>query len=583
MPPNAQQQQNGQQQQHAQQQFAQQQQQGAAGGQFMPPNAQQQQQQQYQQYQYLLWQQQQQNQLQLQTGFMQTAQVLKELQDGNQRTQENRDSDLRTIAESIHARKLVIKDHVPMLKTDPGKPLSAADFASWLRKMEAYEKRFLEYNNTSTKYEELYSQLITRVDGSANLLIFNKNPDETSYEKSIQLLKETFYSKKDLQQQAIDRLRYLKRTVDTDESLLDMHSTLSDIFRTIEELNLRPKDLNYLFIMGFILPKCPEKLQQRYLKWVDEQKKIPGNEIYPLGWDADPTELLPVTRDHRSAVRDQNSLRGNRPQQGGGPSGAGGSSSQQQQQGRNNQGRNNSNNGQTRSNATTTTSKENCGFCKASGKTNSHKAVHSCESIEKIFKKNGGIHGKGSEAVHKICVQEGHKCKLCFARGHKVKNCDKAESLPKCTQKIKYGKRKGEACGKNHNKFLHYETAPSEPNSGSASGGATRQQQTKSAGAKRSPNKQGGGYRRSNATSTGGAGAAGGAGGQNNQPQGNPNAPPQNLQGAMVPYNYVAVQQPAPVPMWYSQGPMPPQRHNSRQMPDSTTGAIPRSQQNQQQ
>merc|ERR1711884_542306 len=120
-----QQQQNAQQQQHAQQQFAQQQQlaqqqfaqqqqQGAAGGQFMPPNAQQQQQQQYQQYQYLLWQQQQQNQLQLQTGFMQTAQVLKEIHDGNQRTQENRDSDLRTIAESIHARKLVIKDHVPM-------------------------------------------------------------------------------------------------------------------------------------------------------------------------------------------------------------------------------------------------------------------------------------------------------------------------------------------------------------------------------------------------------------------------------------------------------------------------------------
>ena len=129
---------------------------------------------------------------------MQTAQVLKEIQDGNQRTQENRNSDLRTIAESIHAKKLVIKDHVPMLKTDPSKPLSAADFASWLRKMDAYERKFLDCNNTSTKYEELYSQLITRVDGSANLLIFNKNPDETSYEKSIQLLKETFYSKKDL-------------------------------------------------------------------------------------------------------------------------------------------------------------------------------------------------------------------------------------------------------------------------------------------------------------------------------------------------------------------------------------------------
>ena len=536
-----------------------------------------------------MWQQQQQNQLQLQTGFLQTAQVLKEIHEGNQRTQEKEDSAIKVIAESIHARKLVIKDHVPVLRIDPNKPLTAADFAAWLRKMQAYEKKFFDYNtNSTTKCEELYSQLLTRVDGSAYLLIYNKNPDETTYEKSIQLLKETFYSKRDLQQQTIDRLRYFKKIIDTDESLLDGHSTLSDIFRTMEELNLREKDLNYLFIMGFILPKLSEKFQQRYFKWVDEQKKIPGNEIYPLGWDAEPSEILPLMRDHRGAIRDQSSLRGNRHQQGGGPATGASGSSSQQQQGRNNQGRNNGNNGQTRSNATTTTSKETCGFCKASGKTNSHKAVHSCESIEKIFKKNGGIHGKGSEAVHKICVQEGHKCKLCFARGHKVKNCDKAESLPKCTQKMKYGKRKGETCGKNHNKFLHYETAPSEPNSGSASGGATKQQQTKSAGAKagakRSPNKQGGGYRRSNATSTGGAGAAGGAGGQNNQPQSNPNAPPQNLQGAMVPYhNFVAVPQPAPVPMWYSQSPMPPQRYNGRQMPDSTTGAIPKSQQNQQQ
>merc|ERR1712016_277862 len=105
---------------------------------------------------------------------------------------------------------------------------------------------------------------------------------------------------------------------------------------------------------------------------------------------------------------------------------------------------------------------------------------------------------------------------------------------------MKNGKRKGETCGSNHSNFLHYETAPAEPKSGTASGGATKQQQTKSAGAKKSPNKQGGGYRRSNATSTGGAGAAGGAGGQNNQPRSNPNAPPQNLQGAMVPYqNFV--------------------------------------------
>ena len=54
---------------------------------------------------------------------------------------------------------------------------------------------------------------------------------------------------------------------------------------------------------------------------------------------------------------------------------------------------------------------------------------------------------------------------------------------------------------------------------------------------------------------------------------------PQNLQGAMVPYqNFVAVPQPTPVPMWYSQGPMPQQR----QMPDSTTGAVPGGHHNQQ-
>ena len=548
-------------------------QQGAVGGQFIPPNAQQQQFQYPQQLQ-LLWQQQQQQQLQLQ---LQTAQVLKEINDGNQRTQEDRNSDIKTIAESIHFKKLVIKDHVPMLKTDPSKPLLAADFAAWLRKMESYEKKFLDNYNSSTKYEELYSQMITRVDGSANLLIYNKNPDESSYEKAIQLLKQTFYSKKDLQQQTIDRLKEFKKVVDTDESLLEGHSILSDILRTIEELELRPKDLNYLFIMGFILPKVSVKLQQRYFKWIEEEKKKPENEIYPLGWDADPGEFLPLMRDHRGAIRDQTALRGNRPQQGGGP--AAGSSSQQQQ-GRNNQGRNNGNSGQPRSNATGTTSKESCGFCKALGKTASHKAVHNCDSIEKIFKKNGGVNGGGAEAVHRICLQEGHSCRLCFAKGHKAKNCDKAEALPKCNQKIKHGKRKGETCGANHNKHLHYETAPAEPKAGAA-GGASKQQQTKSgAGAKKSPNKQGGGYRRSNATSTGGAGAAGGSGGQNNQPRNNPRAPPQNLQGAMVPYqNFMAVPQPTPVPLWYSQGPMPPQRNNNRQVPDSTTGAGSRNQQ----
>ena len=78
---------------------------------------------------------------------------------------------------------------------------------------------------------------------------------------------------------------------------------------------------------------------------------------------------------------------------------------------------------------------------------------------------------------------------------------------------------------------------------------------------------------------TGGSGDAGGPGGQNAPPQNNQNAPPQNLQGAMVPYqNFVAVPQPTPVPMWYSQGPMPQQR----QMPDSTTGAVPGGHHNQQ-
>ena len=38
-----------------------------------------------------------------------------------------------------------------MLKIDPGKPLSAADFAHWLRKMDAYEKKFLDYNTTSKR------------------------------------------------------------------------------------------------------------------------------------------------------------------------------------------------------------------------------------------------------------------------------------------------------------------------------------------------------------------------------------------------------------------------------------------------
>ena len=272
-----------------------QQQQGAnaANGQFMqaPINAQQQHLQYPPQLQ-ALWQQQQQNQLQL---HLQTAQVLKEIADGNRQTQQNSNSDLRTIAESIHARKLNIKDHVPMLRIDPGKPLSAADFAHWLRKMDAYEKKFLDYNTTSsTKYEQLFSELLTRVDGSANLLIFNQNPDESTYKDSIQLLKDTFYSKRDLQQQTIDRLRYFKKIIDSDESLLDGHSTLSDIFRTMDELNLREKDLNYLFIMGFILPKLSEKMQQRYFQWVDVQKKIPGNEKYPLGWDADPKEILPL-------------------------------------------------------------------------------------------------------------------------------------------------------------------------------------------------------------------------------------------------------------------------------------------------
>ena len=561
-----------------------QQQQGvnAANGQFMqaPINAQQQHLQYPPQLQ-ALWQQQQQNQLQL---HLQTAQVLKEIADGNRQTQQNSNSDLKTIAESIHARKLNIKDHVPMLKIDPGKPLSAADFAHWLRKMDAYEKKFLDYNTTnSTKYEQLYSELITRVDGSANLLIFNQNPDESTYKDSIQLLKDTFYSKRDLQQQTIDRLRYFKKIIDSDESLLDGHSTLSDIFRTMDELNLREKDLNYLFIMGFILPKLSEKMQQRYFQWVEVQKKIPGNEKYPLGWDADPKELLPLMRDHRGAIRDQTALRPNRPQQGGGPAGQ---QQQQQQQGRNNQGRNNGNNGQNRSNATqSANNNENCGFCKALGKTASHKKVRNCDSIEKLFKKNGGINGSGSEAIHKICVQEGYSCRLCLAKGHKAKNCDKADSIPKCTQVMKTGKRKGEACGSNHNKFLHWETAQSQPKSGGA--GATGQQQTKSgSGSKNSKNTQGGGYRRSNATKTGGSGAAGGQGGQGGQggknapPQNNQNAPPQNLQGAMVPYqNFVAVPQPQPVPMWYSQGPMPQQR----QMPDSTTGAIPRNHHNQQQ
>ena len=561
-----------------------QQQQGvnAANGQFMqaPINAQQQHLQYPPQLQ-ALWQQQQQNQLQL---HLQTAQVLKEIADGNRQTQQNSNSDLKTIAESIHARKLNIKDHVPMLKIDPGKPLSAADFAHWLRKMDAYEKKFLDYNTTnSTKYEQLYSELITRVDGSANLLIFNQNPDESTYKDSIQLLKDTFYSKRDLQQQTIDRLRYFKKIIDSDESLLDGHSTLSDIFRTMDELNLREKDLNYLFIMGFILPKLSEKMQQRYFQWVEVQKKIPGNEKYPLGWDADPKELLPLMRDHRGAIRDQTALRPNRPQQGGGPAGQ---QQQQQQQGRNNQGRNNGNNGQNRSNATqSANNNENCGFCKALGKTASHKKVRNCDSIEKLFKKNGGINGSGSEAIHKICVQEGYSCRLCLAKGHKAKNCDKADSIPKCTQVMKNGKRKGEACGSNHNKFLHWETAQSQPKSGGA--GATGQQQTKSgSGSKNSKNTQGGGYRRSNATKTGGSGAAGGQGGQGGQggknapPQNNQNAPPQNLQGAMVPYqNFVAVPQPQPVPMWYSQGPMPQQR----QMPDSTTGAIPRNHHNQQQ
>merc|ERR1712218_677320 len=466
-----------------------QQQQSAVDGQFIPPNAQQQNFQYPQQLQ-LLWQQQQQQQLQLQ---LQTAQVLKEINDGNQRTQEDRNSDIKTIAESIHFKKLVIKDHVPMLKTDPNKPLLAADFAAWLRKMESYEKKFLHCYNSSTKYEELYSQLITRVDGSANLLIYNKNPDESSYEKAIQLLKQTFYSKKDLQQQTTDRLKDFKKVVDTDESLLEGHSILSDILRTIEELELRPKDLNYLFIMGFILPKVSVKLQQRYFKWIEEEKKKPENEIYPLGWDADPGEFLPLMRDHRGAIRDQTSLRGNRPQQGGGPAAGAGGSSSQQQQGRNNQGRNNGNNGQNRSNATqSATNNENCGFCKALGKTASHKKVRNCDSIEKLFKKNGGINGSGSEAIHKICVQEGYSCRLCLAKGHKAKNCDKADSIPKCTQLMKNGKRKGQACGANHNKFLHYETAPSEPKSGGA--GATEQQQTKSgSGAKKSKNTQGGG------------------------------------------------------------------------------------------
>ena len=551
----------------------------AANGQFMqaPINAQQQHLQYPPQLQ-ALWQQQQQNQLQL---HLQTAQVLKEIADGNRQTQQNSNSDLKTIAESIHARKLNIKDHVPMLKIDPGKPLSAADFAHWLRKMDAYEKKFLDYNTTnSTKYEQLYSELITRVDGSANLLIFNQNPDESTYKDSIQLLKDTFYSKRDLQQQTIDRLRYFKKIIDSDESLLDGHSTLSDIFRTMDELNLREKDLNYLFIMGFILPKLSEKMQQRYFQWVEVQKKIPGNEKYPLGWDADPKELLPLMREHRGAIRDQTALRPNRPQQGGGPAGQ---QQQQQQQGRNNQGRNNGNNGQNRSNATqSANNNENCGFCKALGKTASHKKVRNCDSIEKLFKKNGGINGSGSEAIHKICVQEGYSCRLCLAKGHKAKNCDKADSIPKCTQVMKNGKRKGEACGSNHNKFLHWETAQSQPKSGGA--GATGQQQTKSgSGSKNSKNTQGGGYRRSNATKTGGSGAAGGQGGQggkNAPPQNNQNAPPQNLQGAMVPYqNFVAVPQPQPMPMWYSQGPMPQQR----QMPDSTTGAIPRNHHNQQQ
>ena len=255
-------------------------------------------------------------------------------------------------------------------------------------------------------------------------------------------------------------------------------------------------------------------------------------------------------------------------------------------QGRNNQGRNNGNNGQNRSNATQAASsnKESCGFCKALGKTASHKVVRNCDSIEKLFKKNGGVNGAGSMAIHKICVQKGHSCRLCLSKGHKAKNCDKADSVPKCTQLMKNGKRKGETCGANHNKFLHYETAPAEPKAGAA-GGTTKQQQTKSgSGAKKSPNKQGGGYRRSNATSTGGAGAAGGSGDQNNQPRNNSNAPPQNLQGAMVPYqNFMTVPQPTPIPMWYSQGPMPQQRYNNRQGPDSTTGAIPKNHQNQQQ
>ena len=49
----------------------------------------------------------------------------------------------------------------------------------------------------------------------------------------------------------------------------------------------------------------------------------------------------------------------------------------------------------------------------------------------------------------------------------------------------------------------------------------------------------------------------------------------------MVPYQqqFVAVPQPTPVPYWYPQAPVQQQRYNNRQAPDSTTGAVPKHQQ----